>query len=236
MGWIIASLFFYFCAYLTIVDTTELGDEKPLVLLFFLVVATILLVVFIRKRVNSVREKAEEEREKREDEQRWERIARVDAAIQRAEKQAKEQRLAQLRQRFSNNPIIHVAVPAAASKYVQEMLQKQPFDFYQKKKFRLRAETDHISISIVNQSSYKCECDTIIQYGKYGLPRIGDQDQLNALVDVATQTFIKELQNNFSVHSTKYRINSQTSTSGYSNASYDCYVECEIGFADSRSW
>ena len=175
-------------------------------------------------------EKAEKEREKREDEQRWERIAREDAAKKRAE----EQRLAQLRQRFSNNPIIHIAVPAAASKYVQEMLQKQPFDFYQKREFRLSAKADHISISIRNQSSY--ECDTIIQYNKYGLPRIDDQDQLNALVDVATQTFIKELKNNFSVHSTKYRINSHTNTFEYANSSYACYVECEIGFADSISW
>lgn len=179
-------------------------------------------------------EKAKKEREKREDEQRRERIAERIAREDAAKKRAEEQLLAQLRQRFSNNPIIHVAVPAAASKYVQEMLQKQPFDFYQKKEFRLSAEADHISISIVNQSSYKC--DTIIQYGKYGLPRIDDQDQLNALVDVATQTFIKELQNNFSVHSTKYRINSHTNTFEYAYSSYACYVECEIGFADSRSW
>ena len=179
---------------------------------------------------DSKQKKMEKEREERKDREEWERIIREDAIRKKQE----EERLAQLRQRFSNNPIIHVAVPAAASKYVQEMLQKQPLDFYQKREFRLSAEADHISISICNQSSY--ECDTIIQYDKYGLPRIGDQDQLNALVDVATQTFIKELQNNFSVHSTKYRINSHTNTFEYANSSYACYVECAIGFADSISW
>lgn len=190
-----------------------------------------LVALFIWGMIWSSRsEKKEKEREEREDRERRERIIREDAIRKKQE----GERRAQLRQSFSNNPIIHVAVPAAASKYAQEMLQKQPFDFYQKREFRLSAKADHISISICNQSSDKC--DTIIQYGKYGLPRIGDQDQLNALVDIATKTFIKELQNNFSVHSTKYRINSHTNTFEYANSSYACYVECEIGFADSRSW
>lgn len=184
MGWIIASLFFYFCAYLAIVDTTELGDEKPLVLLIFLVVATILLVVFIRKRVNSVREKRRTEEEKariaQEKKAKEEQEAKEKAERERIEKEQFERFCHGL----NTNPIITTAVPAVAKQCAQELIERHRTEQYLEKGYDIIASNKNIAILNI----------TTIPYAKYGFPAIGTAE-IFKIAQIAAEKFANVIKN-----------------------------------------
>lgn len=159
-------------------------------------------------------EKAEKEREKREDEQRWERIARENAAKKRAE----EQRLAQLRQRFSNNPIVRNGVPPIAIQCARDMMQKRQTNPYQRDTFYISVYADYIVIA-----------DNRIYFAQYGLNSLPTDDRL-ALVQATVSAFTQAMSNEFSKYNIRCRYNSGNIINDY------CNITFEIGFENSRSW
>ena len=159
-------------------------------------------------------EKAKKEREKREDEQRWERIAREDAAKKRAE----EQRLAQLRQRFSNNPIVRNGVPPIAIQCARDMMQKRQTNPYQRDTFHISVYADFIEIA-----------GNRIYFAQYGLNSLPTDDRL-ALVQATVSAFTQAMSNEFSKYNIRCRYNSGNIINDY------CNITFEIGFENSRSW
>lgn len=225
MGWIIASLFFYYCAYLTIAEATGIGDEKPLVLLFFLVVATILLVVFIRKTVNSVREK-------RRDKEEEARIAQEKKAKEEREAKEKAERARikeEQNERFcrglATNPIITTAVPAVAVQCARKMVLKQTTQPYQNESFEIYASDN--GIGVAGQS---------IPYAQYGLSSISDDYWRYELAKKAAEVFHQALRNELTALNTRYRTNVKWKSVDWESFHPEYRVNCEIGFADSRSW
>ena len=159
-------------------------------------------------------EKAEKEREKREDEQRWERIAREDAAKKRAE----EQRLAQLRQRFSNNPIVRNGVPPIAIQCARDMMQKRQTNPYQRDTFHIYVYAGFIEIA-----------GNRIYFAQYGLNSLPTDDHL-ALVQATVSAFTQAMSNEFSKYNIRCRYNSEITANDH------CCITFEIGFDNSRSW
>ena len=209
MGWIIASLFFYFCAYLAIVDTTELGDEKPLVLLIFLVVATILLVVFIRKTVNSVREKRrdkEEEARKKEKEEQY----RTQA----------QKRKENFQNRLPSNIIITDVVPQVGKKWATDLIEEFKSYTYMKRSLNVKVFDDHISIG-----------STSIYFNQYGLKNLYDDDRMDvcsAVISALEASVNAELKARVNTH---YFVHSE-----YEHSLPYGFIKCTLGIDTRQSW
>lgn len=211
MGWIIASLFFYYCAYLTIAETTGIGDEKPLVLLFFLVVATILLIVFIRKTVNSVREKRrdeEEEARKKEKEEQY----RTQA----------QKRKENFRNRLPSNIIITDVVPQVGKKWATELIEEFKSYTYMKRSLHVQVFDDHISIG-----------STRINFNQYGLKNLYDDDCMDvysAVISALEASVNAELKARVNTHFFVYSEYEHSYTLPYG------FIKCTLGIDTRQSW
>ena len=159
-------------------------------------------------------EKKEKERKEREDREERERIIREDAIRKKRE----EERLAQLRQRFSNNPIVRNGVPPIAIQCARDMMQKHQTNPYQRDIFHISVYGDFIEIA-----------GNRIYFAQYGLNSLPTDDRL-ALVQATVSTFSQAMNNEFSKYSMRCRYNSEITANDH------CCITFEIGFDNSRSW
>ena len=168
-------------------------------------------------------EKKEKEREEREDRERRERIIREDAIRKKQE----EERLAQLIQKLSANPMIQTAIPTAAIQCARQMLFNQLTKPYQKITFSFGATSDELYIATGNVVTQN------IPYAQYGFSSINDPFYKEGLSIAARNAFNSAIKNEF--NKCNVRCRTQVKIDDYGE--YKNYIViCEIGFADSISW